>query len=607
MNPFRIIILLITLQYGYSKLTIPTTKKIVLVTGGVLSGVGKGICASSLGVIFKTLNLRPTAVKIDPYLNVDAGLMSPIEHGEVFVLDDGSETDLDLGNYERFLDIKLANDSNLTTGKIYQRVIARERKGEYLGKTVQIIPHITNEIQEQVLRVSKQCVDDSNKEPDVLVIELGGTIGDIESMAFVESLRQLQLKVKPQNFCIVHVSMVPTTSDGEQKTKPTQHSVKELRSLGLTPDFIICRSKNVIEKPSRDKIALFCNVPDDHVLTIPDVSNIYHVPLLMMDQHLHTLIAKRLGIRNDDNIVNSVTSSSGNTIIKKEWKSSDAYGEDINKEFANQWIDMVKRTDTATDEVTIALVGKYITQSDAYHSVTSSLKHACIWTNQKLKLKLVDSSNLEENIKDTDSTLYKEAWDIIKSADGILVPGGFGIRGIEGKVQAIKYSRENNVPFLGICLGMQAAVIEYTRSFLNRPLANSREFVPDISDKDASIIFMPEGDKEKLGGTMRLGSRRSVLRAGSKVRKLYNDAEYIDERHRHRYEVNPELVDQLEQKGLKFTGKDDTGMRQECVELDNHPYFVAVQFHPEFKSRPMKPSPVFLGLLEAAKQRRKSI
>ena len=601
----KLLIVLISFQCIYCKLVLPTAKKYVLITGGVLSGVGKGVCASSLGVLFKTINQRPTACKIDPYLNVDAGTMSPFEHGEVFVLDDGSETDLDLGNYERFLDIKLANDSNLTTGKIYQRVIAKERKGEYLGKTVQIIPHVTGEIMEQLIRVSKQSVDDSTDEPDVCVIELGGTVGDIESMPFIEALRQLQLKVKPQNFCIVHVSMVPTTSDGEQKTKPTQHSVKELRSLGLTPDFIVCRSKSVIEKPSRDKIALFSNLPDEHVLTIPDVSNIYHVPLLMMDQNLHNLIAKRLGIRDDDDISNNLSTINGNTIIKKEWKSSYEYGESINNKYADLWIDMVKRIDHANEEVTIALIGKYTNQADAYHSVISSLKHACIWTNQKLKLKMLESSSLEESVKETDPSLYNEGWDIVKSADGILVPGGFGIRGIEGKVKAIQFAREGNIPFLGICLGMQVAVIEYTRHLLNRPLANSREFAPNVNDDDAAVIFMPEGDKDNFGGTMRLGSRRTILRSNSKIKKLYNDVDYIDERHRHRYEVNPDLVPLLEAAGLKFTGKDETGLRQECIELDNHPYFVAVQFHPEFQSRPMKPSPPFLGLLEAAKLRRR--
>ena len=580
-------------------------KKYVVVTGGVISGIGKGVTASSIGVMLKMLNLRPTAIKIDPYLNVDAGTMSPFEHGEVFVLDDGSETDLDLGNYERFLDVKLTNDSNLTTGKIYQAVVGKERRGEYLGKTVQIIPHVTNEIITRITSVARESVDDSQQEPDVCVIELGGTIGDIESMPFVEALRQLQLRVKRENFCLVHVSMVPMVGeDGEQKTKPTQHSVKELRALGLSPDFIVCRSKVEVQRSSREKISLFCNVPDEHVLSIHDVPNIYTVPLMMLEQNFHSLLMERLGLDVDSQ------ASRGSSTQKQQAVSPTGSmvggGAPMNQQFVDNWYEMVATIDNASDEAVIALVGKYTNQQDSYLSVISSLKHACIGTNQRLRLVMVESSSLEETMKISDPKLYEEAWQKLRSAHGILVPGGFGVRGIEGKVDAIRYAREHRIPFLGVCLGMQAAVIEYTRSMLGRATANSREFLPAIGDEDAAIVFMPEGSKDQMGGTMRLGTRRTLLRSGSRASQLYGGVDGVDERHRHRYEVNPSLVDALEEKGLMFSGKDETEQRMEVVELasDAHPYFIAVQFHPEFKSRPQRPAPVFLGLLQAVKEQR---
>ena len=591
-------------------------KKYVIVTGGVISGIGKGVTASSIGVMLKMLNLRPTAIKIDPYLNVDAGTMSPFEHGEVFVLDDGSETDLDLGNYERFLDVKLTNDSNLTTGKIYQAVVGKERRGEYLGKTVQIIPHVTNEIITRITSVARESVDDSNQEPDVCVIELGGTIGDIESMPFVEALRQLQLRVKRENFCLVHVSMVPMVGeDGEQKTKPTQHSVKELRALGLSPDFIVCRSKVEVQRGSREKISLFCNVPDEHVLSIHDVPNIYNVPLMMLEQNFHNLLMERLGLgdgsqessrRSSGNSISSSSSSSSSNSQKQQAMSSQTPASAMNQQFVDNWCEMVATIDNASEEAVIALVGKYTNQQDSYLSVISSLKHACIGTNQRLRLVMVESSSLEETMKISDPKLYEEAWQKLRSAHGILVPGGFGVRGIEGKVDAIRYAREHRIPFLGVCLGMQAAVIEYTRSMLGRPTANSREFLPAIGDEDAAIVFMPEGSKDQMGGTMRLGTRRTLLRSGSRASQLYGGVSGVDERHRHRYEVNPTLVDALEEKGLMFSGKDETEQRMEVVELasDAHPYFIAVQFHPEFKSRPQRPAPVFLGLLQAVKEQR---
>eukprot|EP01041_Mallomonas_annulata_P006295 gene6295-12740_t len=573
-------------------------KKFIVVTGGVISGIGKGVTASSIGILMKMLNIRPTAIKIDPYLNVDAGTMSPFEHGEVFVLDDGTETDLDLGNYERFLDVRLTHDSNLTTGKIYQAVIAKERKGDYLGKTVQIIPHITNEIIERILAVTTKPVDDSSLEPEVCVIELGGTIGDIESMPFVEALRQLQLRTKPENFCLVHVSMVPALGvDGEQKTKPTQHSVKELRSLGLSPDFIVCRSTREILIENREKISLFCNVPVEHVLSIPDVRNIYHVPLLMLQQNLHNLLTNRLKLtpHNSDTISSPTTisttstSTSGNAVMNEPFKQS--------------WENLVSQVDNAQDDAVIALVGKYTDLSDAYLSVTNALKHSAVATDQRLRIAMVESTDLEEETKTSNPAAYANAWENLRNAQGVVVPGGFGSRGIEGKVAAIRFVRENKIPFLGVCLGMQVAVIEYTRNKLGVVAANSREFDVDLSDSNAAVVFMPEGDKEHLGGTMRLGSRRTILQANSRAAELYGNAIAVDERHRHRYEVNPSLVESLVQAGLRFSGKDETGQRMEIVELDakTHPYFVGVQFHPEFKSRPQRPAPVFLGLLQAVK------
>lgn len=582
-------------------------KKYVVVTGGVISGIGKGITASSIGVLSKMLNLRPTAIKIDPYLNVDAGTMSPYEHGETFVLDDGGETDLDLGNYERFLDVKLTNDSNLTTGKVYQSVITKERQGEYLGKTVQIIPHITNEIIARITRVSKQSVDDSSLEPDICVIELGGTIGDIESMPFVEALRQLQLRVKAENFCLVHVSMVPILGeDGEQKTKPTQHSVKELRGLGLSPDFIVCRAKVPVSRASCEKIALFCNVPEDHVISIHDVTNIYHVPLLMIQQGLDALLSRRLGL---DQVVleHQQKSRLGAVTFDTRRIGSQSISLPWNPVFKSVWDRVVTQADNAVDEVSIALVGKYTFQHDSYLSVISALKHSCLSTGQKLKLLMVESSNLEEIMKQSNPKLYEDAWNALHSADGVVIPGGFGERGVEGMIKAVKYIRENRKPFLGVCLGMQVAVIEYSRNILNISEANSEEFVKNIHGDEAAIVFMPEGSREIMGGTMRLGSRKTLLREGSKASELYEHSSEIFERHRHRYEVNPKLIVEYEQHGLKFTGRDESGDRMEIVELDAHPYFIGVQFHPEFKSRPQKPAPVFLGLLQAAKSNKQTI
>ncbi|KAJ9183286.1 hypothetical protein P3X46_007163 [Hevea brasiliensis] len=545
--------------------------KYVLVTGGVVSGLGKGVTASSIGVLLKACGLRVTSIKIDPYLNTDAGTMSPFEHGEVFVLDDGGEVDLDLGNYERFLDIKLTRDNNITTGKIYQSVIDKERKGDYLGKTVQVVPHITNAIQEWIERVAMVPVDGKEGPADVCVIELGGTIGDIESMPFIEALGQFSYRVGPGNFCLVHVSLVPVINVvGEQKTKPTQHSVRGLRGLGLTPNILACRSSKELDENVKLKISQFCHVLTENIVTLYDVPNIWHIPLLLRDQRAHESILKGLNLQGTA-------------------REPDLY----------EWTDRTKICDMLHDPVRIAMVGKYTGLSDSYLSVLKALLHASVACRRKLIVEWVAAGDLEEVTAKEVPDAYKAAWDLLKVADGVLVPGGFGDRGVQGKILAAKYARENRVPFLGICLGMQIAVIEFARSVLGLHDANSTEFDPHTSNP--CVIFMPEGSKTHMGGTMRLGSRRTYFKVSDcKSAKLYGNVSFVDERHRHRYEVNPDMISQYEKAGLSFVGRDETGCRMEIVELLGHPYFVGVQFHPEFKSRPGKPSALFLGLIAAA-------
>ncbi|MQL83775.1 hypothetical protein Taro_016269 [Colocasia esculenta] len=507
--------------------------KYVLVTGGVVSGLGKGVTASSIGVVLKACGLRVTSIKIDPYLNTDAGTMSPFEHGEVFVLDDGGEVDLDLGNYERFLDFKLTRDNNITTGKIYQSVIDKERRGDYLGKTVQVVPHITDAIQEWIERVSLIPVDGQEAPADVCVIELGGTIGDIESMPFIEALGQFSYRVGPGNFCLVHVSLVPVLNVvGEQKTKPTQHSVRGLRGLGLTPNILACRSTKVLDDNVKEKLSQFCHVPVTNVITLYDVSNIWHIPLLLRDQKAHEAILKQLNLLG----------------IVGEPK-------------LDEWTSRAEICDTLHEPVRIAMVGKYTGLSDSYLSVLKALLHASVACHRKLILEWVPASDLEDTTASESPDAYDAAWNLLRGADGVLVPGGFGDRGVQGKILAAKYSRENDVPFLGICLGMQIAVIEYARSILNLKDANSTEFDP--ATKNPCVIFMPE--------------------------------------------VNPDMIAELESAGLSFVGKDESGQRMEVIELHAHPYFIGVQFHPEFKSRPGKPSPLFLGLIAASSGRLESV
>ena len=537
--------------------------KYVVVSGGVLSGLGKGVTASSIGVLLKAAGLRVTSIKIDPYLNSDAGTMSPFEHGEVFVLDDGGEVDLDLGNYERFLDINLSKDNNLTTGKIYSKVLEAERRGDYLGKTVQVIPHITDAVQNWIEDVAARPADGSEKTPDACIIELGGTVGDIESAPYVEALRQFQFRVGRENVTFVHVSLVPVMGPvGEQKTKPTQHTVKELRGLGITPDILVCRSSAPLNDETRNKLAAFCHVLPQAVMSTHDVPNIYHVPLMLQEQGLCEILG--------------VDCSATNLL--------------------NEWRAMAHHLDTLTEEVHIAMVGKYTDLSDAYLSVIKSLQHAAMAVDRKLVIDWIEASHLEDGWTTEE---HEAAWKMLNNADGVLVPGGFGDRGIEGKVLAAHHARTKDVPYLGICLGLQIATIEFCRNVLGMDGANSTEF--EDNPEHAAVVFMPEISKTHLGGTMRLGSRPTLWQhQGSAIRDLYGPGEAVDERHRHRYEVNPDLIERIESEGLVFVGKDESGQRCEIFELNDHPYYVGVQFHPEFKSRPGRPSPPFLGLLKAA-------
>lgn len=537
--------------------------------------------------------------------------MSPFEHGEVFVLDDGGETDLDLGNYERFLSVCLTKESNLSTGKIYQSVIDKERKGDYLGKTVQVVPHISDAIQAWVLRVAKAPVthfstllsqhEKGEKAPEVCIVELGGTLGDIESMPFVEALRELQMRVGYKNMCFVHVSLIPVLgSPPEQKTKPTQHSVKQMMQLGLRPDFLCCRGNIPLEEGAKRKLSLFTSVPENAIISLHDVSNIYRVPLMMVDQNLPSMLVQRLRIKPwAIGARKSLKYSQAQNLVKIR-KSN----------LIKDWTALAQSVDEPETECVIAMVGKYCDQGDAYASVVKALTHAAIATRQRLRLEWIDASDLapdevQEESAEESSDSTSVAWQRLKNADGLVVPGGFGSRGLEGKIAAINYARESKMPFLGVCLGMQAAVIEYSRNVLGRPNANSAEFAEGLEEGvEDVVIFMPEGDRERMGGTMRLGARETILQTSSIARQLYG-REKVMERHRHRYEVNPDVVSDLEAAGLKFVGTnaDGNGERMEVVELDEdvHPYFVGAQFHPEFTSRPEMPNPLFLGLLQAAK------
>ena len=542
--------------------------KYVVVTGGVLSGLGKGVTASSIGVLLKSAGLKVTSIKIDPYLNSDAGTMSPFEHGEVFVLDDGGEVDLDLGNYERFLDIALTRDNNITTGKVYANVIDKERRRHSLGKTVQVVPHITNEIQEWIERVAHVPADGSSETPDACVIELGGTVGDIESAPFIEALRQFQFRAGKGNVCFVHVSLVPVMGPvGEQKTKPTQHTVKELRGLGIIPDILVCRSEKPLDSETKSKLAAFCHVDEDAVVSAHDVSNLYQIPISLFEQSVLRKVSVHLGFQVPTKLP-----------------------------ILDEWREMADKVDTLEEEVRIAMVGKYTGLSDSYLSVIKALQHSAFAVGRKLQIDWIESTDLDPNDRTEN---HEEAWRMLESANGILVPGGFGNRGVEGKIAAANYARVNEVPYLGVCLGLQIATIEFCRNVLNIESANSAEF--DENAPVHAVVFMPEISKTQMGGTMRLGSKPTpFLVDDCKIRRLYGGAEYVNERHRHRYEVNPDLIEKIEASGLVYVGKDETGKRCEIMELNGHPYYVGTQYHPEFKSRPGRPSPPFLGLLKAA-------
>lgn len=555
--------------------------KYVVVSGGVISGIGKGVLASSTGLLFKTLGFRVSSIKIDPYMNIDAGTMSPLEHGECFVLNDGGEVDLDLGNYERYLNITLTRDHNITTGKIYSHVIERERQGDYLGKTVQVVPHVTGAIQDWIERVSKVPVDESGLEPEICIIELGGTVGDIESAPFVEALRQFQFRVGVENFALIHVSLVPVIH-GEQKTKPTQAAIKDLRSLGLTPDMIACRCQEELEVATIEKIGMFCHVGPEQVIAVHDVNSTYHVPLLLKEQRMMKYLTRKLNLKDSDLSPSALTRG---------------------EKLLNKWEELTSSHDRSFQTVTIALVGKYTNLKDSYLSVIKSLEHASMRCKRKLKIEWVESTSLEEGAKDHDLSEYHKAWHHVCQADGILVPGGFGNRGIEGMIAAAKYARENEVPYLGVCLGLQIAVIEFVRNVLGYENSTSMEFDATADEETASVVYMPDVDQIKLGGTMRLGIHETRFTAGtedSNLRKLYGGSDHVMERHRHRYEVNPQLVDQIEEKGLKFVGKDETGARMELLELQNHKFFVGTQYHPEYLSKVLDPSRPFLGLVAAS-------
>ena len=526
--------------------------KYIFVTGGVVSGLGKGITAASLGRLLKNRGYKVTIQKFDPYINVDPGTMNPYEHGEVFVTDDGAETDLDLGHYERFIDENLTHNSSVTMGKVYSTVIEKERRGEYLGKTVQVIPHITNEIKKRIYGFE-------NTDTDIVITEVGGTIGDIEGLSIIEAIRQVGLEKNPEDVVYIHVTLLPYISgSNEIKSKPTQHSVKELQSLGIKPDIIVCRTELDIPDSVREKLSLFCNVRKTSVIENKTADCLYAVPLMLEEEGLAREACNHLKL--------------------------DRYIPDNTK--WQKMIDDIRAIDK-NKIVKIAIVGKYVKLEDSYISVIESLYHAGFANHVKVKVELVNSEKItKENAK-----------EVLQKYDGIVVPGGFGSRGIEGKIQTIKHARENNVPFLGICLGMQMAVVEYARDVLGLKDANSSELDENTQNP---VIHIMEDQKNvnKKGGTMRLGAYPCILQEGSLAKKLYGKNE-ISERHRHRYEYNNAYRERLEKAGLKVSGTSPDGNLVEIVELENHPYFIAGQFHPELKSRPNRPAPLFVGLIRA--------
>ena len=536
--------------------------KYIFVTGGVVSGLGKGITAASLGRLLKNRGYKVANQKFDPYINVDPGTMSPYEHGEVFVTDDGAETDLDLGHYERFTDVNLNKNCSISTGKIYQEVLEKERRGDYLGKTVQVIPHITNAIKDKVYSLAKTGAD-------VVITEIGGTVGDIESLPFLEAIRQVGIENNPEDVIYIHVTLLPYISgSNELKSKPTQHSVKELQSIGIKPDILVCRTEMPITENIRGKIALFCNVRPENVIANMTAKNLYEVPLMLEKEGLAVDVCKHLKLKNVE-------------AKNEEWQKMIEHFKKIDEKYEN----------TDKKKVNIAIVGKYVKLEDSYLSVVESIKHAAYENGVKADIKFIDCETVTN----------RNAKEKLQGIDGIIVPGGFGGRGIEGKIQTVKYARENNIPFLGICLGMQMAVVEFARDVLNIKDANSLEF--DEKTKNP-VIHIMESQKNitKKGGTMRLGAYPCILKKSSLASKLYKTEE-ISERHRHRYEFNNEYRKIMEDNGMTISGTSPDGELVEIVEIKNHPYFIASQFHPELKSRPDKPHPLFVGLLKAAKKK----
>lgn len=526
--------------------------KYVFVTGGVVSGLGKGITAASLGRLLKARGYKVTMQKFDPYINIDPGTMNPIQHGEVFVTEDGAETDLDLGHYERFIDEYLDKKSNVTTGKVYWSVLSKERRGDFGGGTVQVIPHITNEIKSRIYR------NDSSDDTHIAIIEVGGTVGDIESQPYLESIRQFQHDVGKENAILIHVTLIPyLRASGEMKTKPTQASVKELQGMGIQPDILVCRTEQPLNASIKDKISLFCNVPSNHVLQNLDVETLYEAPLAMEKEHLADVVCKCLNL-------------------------------DCPEPDMKDWEEMVYALKNPKKEVTVALVGKYTALHDAYISVVEALKHGAVANNASVNIKWIPSEEVTpENVSEK-----------LSDVSGILVPGGFGDRGIDGKLYAIQYARENKIPFLGLCLGMQLSIVEYARNVVGFTDAHSAELDP--STIHPVIHLMPEQDGvEDLGGTLRLGAYPCVLKEGTIAHKLYGTTE-ISERHRHRYEVNNYYREDLKKNGMIFSGLSPDGRIVEMIELKDHPWFVATQAHPEFKSRPNRPHPLFRGFIEAA-------
>ncbi|MGI6486482.1 MAG: CTP synthase [Tepidanaerobacteraceae bacterium] len=527
--------------------------KYIFITGGVVSSLGKGITAASLGRLLKNRGLSVTMQKFDPYINIDPGTMSPYQHGEVYVTEDGAETDLDIGHYERFIDVNLTRNSNVTTGKIYWSVIKKERQGDYIGETVQVIPHITNEIKQRIKKVAKE----SN--PDVVITEIGGTVGDIESLPFLEAIRQMKADIGRDNVIYIHVTLVPYLSKaGESKTKPTQHSVKELRSIGIQPDIIVCRSEKALSEGLKEKIALFCNVDPEAVIQNYDAETIYEVPLILQKEGLDQIVAKKLGI-------------DGNHSEMAEWES------------------IVTRMKNPSRCVNIALVGKYVELHDAYLSVVESLCHGGIPNDARVEVKWVQS---EELINDLQSD------QILRDADGILIPGGFGDRGVEGKIRACKYARENDVPAFGICLGLQCMTIEFARSVCRLENANSTEFAPETPYPVIDLIS-EQNQANFMGSSMRLGHYPCFLAKGSKAASVYNES-LVEERHRHRYEFNNRYREMFEKAGMIFSGVSPDNRFVEIIELKGHPWFIGTQFHPEFKSRPNRPHPLFKDFIRAA-------